>query len=586
VGNPEHDATLTGLFRAAVLRHPGRVAVGDDTRTLTYAELDAHSDAVASALLEHGIGAEDRVGVHLRRSPDLIAAVLGVLKAGAAYLAVDTRYPDARRDLMLRAGGARVVLTEPAFAEPLRDVVPLPVTLDRLVPARLAEPPRVTPSGAASVLFTSGSSGTPKAIVLEHRNIVFFATNPAMPRLTEQDRVGQISSVSFDAFHFELWSAVAAGARIVILPPVPDLLAAGFRERMRHYGVSAMLVPTMVVNHVVREDRDAFAPLRVLQAGGDVLLPSTCRDLLAGGFAGELYNLCGPAEATTACTAHRVTAQDAEGDTVPIGRPLDGVSVRVVRPDLSPAAPGEVGELLVGGPGVARGYLDAPERTGERFRTLPEGRFYRTGDLVRQRGDGVLLFMGRADGQVKVRGYRVEPGEVERVLRRCPGVGDAVVLPDGDGEDRRLVAFAVLADSVPLRRLHAHASAELPDYLVPSEIIAVPEIPATDHGKRDLDALRALLADGAGAFRPPESDTARYLAELWQDLLGVRRVGLDDDFYALGGHSLQAFRVQRRISRELGVDLDHTVLLRTTVLADLVAVMDDLIDAALAGEAR
>ncbi|MFI7643310.1 non-ribosomal peptide synthetase [Nonomuraea sp. NPDC049400] len=594
--NPEHDAsrvavsTLTELFGAIARRHPDRIAVRDDVQALTYAQLDERSDAVAAALRRRGVVVEDRVGVHLRRSAGLIAAVLGVLKAGAAYVAVDTRYPNARRDLMLHAGSVHVVITEDALAKSLGDVVPEVLRLEQVEPAEVVDAPVMTPSNAASVLFTSGSSGAPKAIVLEHRNILSFATNPALPRLTDQDRVGQISSVSFDAFHFELWSAIAAGAQIVVLPAVPDLLSADFQRQMRRHRISAMLVPTMVVNHVVREDRDAFAPLRVLQAGGDVLLPSTCRDLLAGAFTGELYNLYGPAEITTACTAHLVTAQDATGDSIPIGRPLDGVTLRIVRPDLSPVAPGEVGELLVGGSGVARGYLGAPRETGERFITMPgAGRLYRTGDLVRQRDDGVLLFMGRADNQVKVRGYRVEPGEAERALRRHPEVSDAVVLPDGEGEDRRLVAFVVLDGTLPLRELRVHAEAELPDYLVPSDMVALPSIPATDHGKRDLDALRTLLAKQRArddSFRQPQSDTAQYLAQLWQELLGIERVGLDDDFFALGGHSLQAFRAQRRINRDLGIELELKVLLRNTVLADLVSVMDELIDDALAGDAR
>lgn len=579
--------TLTGLFLDTITRFPDRPAVRDDMATLTYAELDRRSRAVAAAVRTAGVGRGDRVAISMRRSTHLVAAVLGVLRAGAAYVAVDTRYPDARRDMMIRASGASLMLADDSTAAAVAELGPAMVRAD-LIAGQVAdgvELPEVAASDAASVLFTSGSAGQPKAIVLEHRNICSFATNPTMPGLAEEDRVGQVSSVSFDAFHFELWSTLAAGAEMVVLPAVPDLLAGDFQRQLRRYRITAMLVPTMVVNQVVREDRDAFAALRLLQVGGDVLLPSTCRDLFASAFAGELYNLYGPAEITTACTAHRVVEADAHADSVPIGKPLAEVTVRVVDADRRSVAPGEVGELLVGGPGVARGYLDAPELTADRFVVDDGQRSYRTGDFVRERADGVLSFVGRGDDQIKVRGYRVEPGEVERGLCKHADVVDAVVLPDGDGEDRRLVAFVVLDGELTIRDLRARATAELPDYLVPSDLITVHAIPATDHGKRDLDALRQLLAlhrERADSFKEPQGETARFIAQLWQELLGVERVSAHDDFFALGGHSLQGFRVQRRISRELGITLEPTTLLENSVLSTFAAEVDQLVDEGLA----
>lgn len=588
-GNGPYGTTLVELFSSTVSRLPHHPAVRDEERSSTYAEFDSRSTAIAAALVVRGVHRGDRVAVCMRRSTDLVAAILGVLKAGAAYVAVDTRYPQARRELMVRSSGARVVLADAESEKSMSTTASTVEQIDHLASAvRGSTPdvPYIAADDAASVLFTSGSLGTPKAIVLEHRNICSFATNPAMPALTEDDRVGQISSVSFDAFHFEMWSALAAGAEMVILPAVPDLLAADFQRQLRRYRISAMLAPTMVVNHVVREDRDAFAPLRLLQAGGDVLLPSTCRELLASGFGGELYNLYGPAEITTACTAHRVTQEDAGADSIPVGRPLAGVTVRVVDSDLASVRPGEIGELLVGGPGLARGYLGAPELTAERFLVGEDGRrMYRTGDLVREGDDGVLLFVGRADGQVKVRGYRVEPGEIERALRGHTDVVDAVVLPDGGGEDRRLVAFVVLDGGLTVRDVRAHATAELPDYLVPSDFVVLSAMPATEHGKRDLGALRDLLVqqrERAASFREPEGETARFVANVWQEILGVERVGADDDFFELGGHSLHGFRVQRRINRELGVALEPTALLEHSVLSVFAGVVDRLVDEKLA----
>lgn len=574
--------TLIELFRTTAMLYPDGAAVVHGDLTLSYTELDIASNAVARMLQNRGVTLEDRVGVHLERSPDLYVALLGILKAGAAYVAVDTRYPAARRDFMLVNSGAKVIVTDPRHTVDLQHLGIEVVTIADA--GGEPDPLEIAPATAASVLFTSGSSGEPKAVVLEHRNLVSFATNPSLPRLRPGERVGQISSVSFDAFHFEVWTAFADGACSVVLPPVPDLLAADFQRQMRRHDIAAMLVPTMVVNHVVREDGDAFASLRILQVGGDVILPSACRDLLAGEFRGELFNLYGPAEISTACTAHRITAEDAESDTIPIGQPIDGVTVHVLDADLNPVPAGEVGEVFVGGHGVARGYQNRPDLTAERFLTLdhlgdPGRRFYRTGDLVRRRADGILEFAGRADRQVKVRGYRVEPDEVERGLRRRHDVHDAVVLPDGEGDDRWLVAFVVLDEGLTLAVLRAWAEAELPDFMVPSRFVTLSEIPANEHGKRDYVLLQDLLAEHrrrSDTYAAPSTATEKYLADLWEELLGVERVGRDEDFFGLGGHSMQAFRMHRRIGRDLGVDLDFPVVLDAPVLSELARMVDEV----------
>ncbi|WP_222718757.1 non-ribosomal peptide synthetase [Actinokineospora xionganensis] len=570
------------MFAASVAAHADRPAVSDDEQTLTYAQLDTRADRLAAALLARGVRAQDRVGLYLDRSVDVLVAILGILKAGGAYVAVDTRYPDARRDHMLVNSQSRLVITRPEWQATLAhlelETIGLRGEPAEAAGARMA----VEPDWAASVLFTSGSSGQPKAILLEHRNLCSFATNPSLPALAPKDRVGQISSLSFDAFHFEMWSALAAGAEVVVLPPVPELLAVDFRRELKRRRITAMLVPTMVVNQVVHEDRDAFAALRLLQVGGDVLLPAACRDVLDGEFSGELYNLYGPAEITTACTAHRVTTADTDRDSIPIGRPLAGVTVRVLTPELREAGPGEIGEIHVGGPGLAREYLGQPELTAERFVRSPFAddttRLYRTGDLARVAEDGVLEFIGRVDDQVKVRGYRVEPGEVERALTRHRDVREVAVLSIGSDDDKRLVAFVVLAGSLTLQRLREYAEAELPDFLVPSHFVRLREMPVSEHGKRDSAALQALLRDHHERTRRRVAlvtDTEKRLAAIWAELLGVEEVGRDEDFFSLGGHSLLAFRMNSRMKRELDVSFEMTVILRNSVLADLAARIDE-----------
>ncbi|MEU6813667.1 non-ribosomal peptide synthetase [Streptomyces sp. NPDC046860] len=574
--------SLLDLFARTVARHPLRRAVSDPDTVLTYQELDRRADVVAALLTARGIGPGDRVGLYTSRSADVFTAVLGVLKAGAAYVAVDDRYPDTRRDLMLTASGAAAVLTREDWAPRLTGlgtaVVPLPAVYGT-APAPAARP---APDDAASVLFTSGSTGTPKAIVLEHRNLVAFARNSALAPLTAEDRVGQISSLSFDLFHYEIWNTFAAGAEVVVLPPVPELLETGFRAGLTRLGITAMLVPTMVVNHVATEHPDAFAPLRVLQVAGDVILPAACRNILGSGFTGGLYNLYGPAESTTACTAHRITARDAEGDAIPIGRPLDGVTAHVFH-DGRPAAPGETGELLIGGLQLARGYLDAPELTAERFVADPHGtgtgRVYRTGDLVRLREDGVLDYVGRADNQCKIRGFRVELGEVERLMRTLPGVRDAVVVAEGEGTDRMLTAF--VAGDGPLEEAGVREAAEkeLPFFMVPGSVLILPGIPANHHGKRDVAALLGLLAERrrARADEAPAAlltPTELYLTGLWAELLGRPGIGRTDHFFERGGNSLLAFRMKMRIARDLGAAISHRTVLDHPVLAELARAVD------------
>ncbi|MFF3499865.1 amino acid adenylation domain-containing protein [Streptomyces sp. NPDC003247] len=577
---PGSPGTLVELFRNTARRHPDRPAVSDDTTSLSYAELDRRSDLVAALLRERGIGPEHRVAYHLRRGTPVFVTLLGILKAGAAYVPVDTRYPDARRDLMLTESRPSLVVTDPSesarAAAAGTDVWEF--GLDGL--AQPAEPlPDVHRRNAACLLFTSGSSGTPKGVVLEHHNLVHFATNPALPALTEQDRVGHVSSLSFDAFHFETWYAFAGGAEIVVLPTMPDLLTGDIGRELRRRRITAMLVPTMAFNHVVKEDRDAFATLRVLHTGGDVVLPEACRQLLSGSFAGEFHNLYGPTEGTTACSAHRVSGVADGEDSVPIGRELAGTGLLVLDAGLDEVPDGTVGELHITGAGVARGYLGRPGLTAERFLPDPHAtgaRMYATGDLVLRGPDGALRYVGRADDQVKIRGYRVEPREVERILARHPQLREVAVLAAGTGTDRHLVALVVPHDEVSLKELRAFAQEAMPDFMVPSSIVKVAEIPANDHGKRDTKRLAELI-DAHLRHRadhvPPRDETEKFLAELWSELLAVEEIGVHDDFFALGGNSLLAFRMQRRLVRELAVDISAREILTTSELGALAGIV-------------
>jgi amino acid adenylation domain-containing protein len=577
---PGSPGTLVALFRTSARNHPDRPAVVGDQTSLTYAELDRSSDLVAAALRAQGVGPGHRVAYHLQRGIPVFVTLLGILKAGAAYVPVDTRYPDERRDLMLTASRPALIVTDPGGREQVgslgTDV--WEYDLDGL-PGQESGPADVHEEQAACVLFTSGSSGTPKGVVLDHRNIVHFATNPALPELTPQDRVGHVSSLSFDAFHFETWCAFAGGAAIVVLPTMPDLLTGDIGRELRRRRITAMLVPTMALNHVVKEDREAFSALRVLHTGGDVILPEACRQLLSGSFSGQLYNLYGPTEGTTACSAHHVAAVADGEDSVPIGRELAGTVLHVLDADLTAVPDGTVGELHIAGPGVARGYLDRPGLTAERFLPDPFAagrRMYATGDLVSRDTDGALRYVGRADDQVKIRGYRVEPREVERILGRHEQLREVAVLAAGTGTDRHLVALVVPHDEISLKELRAHAEKAMPDYMVPSSLVKVAEVPANDHGKRDTKHLAEILQAHLRHREKhvaPRDETERYLAELWSELLAVEEIGVHDDFFALGGNSLLVFRMQRRLVRELVVDISAREILVTSELGALAGIV-------------
>jgi amino acid adenylation domain-containing protein len=591
MGTSSRSATLVDLFSTSAARHGDRTAVSCGAESLSYRELDKRSDVLSRRLAAQGVHREDRVAVCLDRGADVAVAILGVLKSGACYVAVDDGYPDQRRNLMIEESGARFALCAPGTGGRIGGDCK-PVEWHSAEPVDLAgvrPPGPPAPENAACVLFTSGSTGNPKGVVLEHRNLLAFALAEGLPALTPDDRTGQISSVSFDAFHFELWCTLARGAELVVLPALPDLLGADLNRQLRRNRITVLLVPTMAVNHVVTEDRNAFAPLRVLHTGGDVLSPAVCREILAGGFRGEFCNLYGPTEATTACAAYRIRDLPADADTVPIGSAIAGATLAVLDAAGTPVVAGEVGELFVGGAGVARGYLSQPAATTARFVPDPaaggDARMYATGDLVRQHCDGPLEFIGRVDDQVKIRGYRVDPREVERSLSRCADVLDVAVVPAGTGEDRWLAALIVPYDTLTPQEIQAFAEDGLPPYLVPSLFLIVPEIPATANGKRDRKGMAELIAEArrrAAERVEPRTKTELYLVKLWEELLATETIGANEDFFALGGNSMLAFRVQRRLGRDLGVTVELGEVIDRAVLADLAAMIDGLLD----GDAR
>ncbi|WP_091577315.1 non-ribosomal peptide synthetase [Micromonospora sediminicola] len=576
-------ATLPELLARTVRRHPDLTAVSDQETELTYAQLADRVEVVAAQLVRLGVTAEDRVGIYLPRGVGAVVVVLGVLRAGAAYVPIDVSYPNLRRDEMVKAAGLRLLITEPGRA---RRLTSLPVEVAELdwrtpEPGAVA-PARVGPDSAACVLFTSGSTGQPKGVVLEHRQMAAFAEDPVIPVVGPGDRVAQSSNLSFDTFTFELFRSVAGGAQLVVMPAIADLIGADLQRQLRRHRITAMLAPAIALNHVARHDREAFASLRVLCSGGDVLLADTCRQLRDGGFTGQLWNLYGPTEATVACSGQPIEELPDQCVRVPIGQSLDFARLYVLDDTLAPVPPGEPGELYVGGAGVGRGYLDLPGLTAQRFVADPfasdGGRMYATGDRVRTDPGGALEYLGRVDSQVKVSGHRVEPAEVERALYQHPQVREVAVTGVGEAGDLRLLAFVIPAvEELSPAEMRAFLSERLPAPYVPAEFVVLDAMPLDAHGKRDWAQLREMAADRSRrrrAYEAPRSETERYLVRLWEELLRVEAIGVHDDFFGLGGHSLLAARGRMRIQRDLRTNLPPQVVFENSVVEDLARVID------------
>lgn len=584
--NPAPE-TLVELFTRTVAEHPDRPAVSDEHLTLSYAELAARASSVAAGLQARGVGPQDRVAVALPRGTGAVAAVLGVLAAGAAVLAVDDAYPRRRQEQMLGSGAVRLLLTEQARVGRLDTGGASVAVLGDVLTGSGGQPVEVAPWDAAFVLFTSGSSGAPKAVVLEHRQVVAFAIDPVIPTIGPGDRMAQAASMSFDTFLFELWRSVAGGAQLVVMPSMVDLVGTDLHRQIRRRRITAMLAPAIVLNHLARHDREAVATLRLLCSGGDVLLAQTCRELRAGGLTGQLYNLYGPTETTVACTAHPIGDDPGALPRVPIGRALGGARLHVLDAALTPVPAGAEGELYVGGAGIGRGYLNRAADTAARFVADPFGgagaRLYATGDRVRLGADDALEFVGRIDGQVKVSGHRVEPAEVERVLYTHPGLFEVAVTGVADDDGVRLVAFVVgrAGDTTP-GAMRAFVADRVPASHVPAEFVVLDAMPLDAHGKRDMISLRQLVADRSGRRRPyvaPRTETEAYLVELMEDLLRLEHLGIDDDFFGLGGHSLLAARGRMRIQRELGITLPPQALFENPVVRELAALVERAPDA-------
>ncbi len=587
------DATIPALFAAQVARNPDAPALVFGGESVSYAELDRRSNALAWLLRRRGVGTDMRVGVAMERGPGLVAALLAVLKAGGAYLPIHIGTPAPRVATMLTAGDARLVLVTAQTADAMPRLAGVDMLRVDAVPAAAgqaageqAAPPDVAhPLSLACILFTSGSTGVPKGISIPQRGVVRLVSDPAYAPLGPGERLLLMSPVAFDLSTMEIWGALLTGATVVIAPPgrlgLPDVASL-----LRSSGVTVVWLTAGLFHQVAETDIDALATVGVLMSGGDVLNPDAVRAVLAARRGRPLVAGYGPAENTTFTSCHVMTDPGQAAATVPIGRPIQHTSVYVLDARGRPVPIGVTGELYTGGDGLARGYAGNAAATAEKFVPDPYGhgtRLYRSGDLARWRADGTLDFVGRVDNQVKIRGFRVEPGEVAAVLREHPGVQESVVLVAGEGEQRHLIGYVTPADGVDPAALQPSAlrdfvAQRLPDYLVPAAFKAVDRFPLTANGKVDRAALPPAELQARREAAPPRGATEERLADIWRLLLpqdGARAgIGREDTFFALGGNSLSAARLMFRIGEVFGVELGLAAFYEAPTLAASAAAID------------
>jgi amino acid adenylation domain-containing protein len=578
---PDAGATPVHFAVAAqAARDPDAIAVTDGSNDWSYAWVDGRANALAQGLIERGVGAEDRIAVHGDRSVDLVVALLAILKAGAVYVPLDPMYPAPRLAAMVAVARPRLVLCADSMRVTLPPLDCPVLTLDD--PGTIGPPPRVevSPDQAAYVIFTSGSSGAPKGIALAHRGLAnMLADWNSTFAMAPHGRLLQFASISFDASLWEILSALSAGATLCIgsratLYSAEDLIGALARLRITH----ALLPPSLLGNM----DPGALPDLVCIAAIGERCTADIARRWSRGR---RFFNAYGPAEGTiTDCVyEHRIGSVGSDDDP-PIGRPMANVSLYVLDGDGNPVPPGVPGELAIGGINVARGYIGRPGETATRFAPDPRGagrgaRMYLSGDRVVMRRDGALRFLGRADGQVKIRGTRVEIGEIEHALRAHGGVRDAVVVArEWPGvAEVRLVGYIVPADigappSAP--ELRTFLRSRLAEAMVPATFVVLGALPISSNGKIDRPALPAPRWDrdgGIAAFRLPTAGLEERLAAIWRRVLKLERVGADDNYFDLGGDSIISIRLVAAAQRE-GIALSPRDIFEHQSIAKLVAV--------------
>jgi amino acid adenylation domain-containing protein/non-ribosomal peptide synthase protein (TIGR01720 family) len=582
-------------FADQARRTPAAVALSYEGRTLTYAELDGRANGIARRLRALGVGPERRVGLCLERGPELVAAMLGVLRAGGAYVPLDPAYPAGWLSFVLQDADVAVLLTTAAVRGALPEFAGATLLLDEEPVEREGAAPLDVPADPAQlayVIYTSGSTGRPKGVLVTHANVVrLFAATEGLFGFGERDVWTLFHSSAFDFSVWEIWGALLYGGRLVVVPHAVTRSPGDFHALLLREGVTVLNQTPSAFHPLARADAaspagPAHLALRLVIFGGEALDPASLGPWFGrhGDERPRLVNMYGITETTVFVTHRAMRAADVEAVRgSPIGVAIGDLSACVLDAAGRLAPPGVPGELFVGGAGVARGYLGRPALTAERFvpdpfSAAPGARLYRTGDRVRGSGDGGLEYLARVDQQVKVRGFRIEPGEIEAVLREHPGVAEAVVVAREDAPgDRRLAAYwtprAAPGPATP--ELRAFLRRRLPEHMVPAAFMELASVPLTENGKADRAALPRPRADEGAEHRPaPATATERALAAIWGEVLQVEGVGAHDNFFDLGGNSILLLQVFSRVRDRVSAAVSVTDLFQYRTVAEAAAHLD------------
>ncbi len=566
-----HETPLPQLIEQQVARTPDAPAVSFAGQQLTYRELNARANRLAHYLREKGVGPEVLVGIFIERSLEMVVGLLGILKAGAAYVPMDPTYPAERIGFMLEDAEMPVLVTQSHLVSRLPEHTASLVCLDTDTAALEEQPdtnpiPLATPRNRAYVIFTSGSTGRPKGVQICHRAVVNFLISMSRePGLTTEDRLLAVTTLSFDIAGLEIYLPLIVGAHIIVASAATAIDGTALIQELTQERITVMQATPITWRILLAAGWQGNPNLKIL-CGGEALPPELAQPLLSK--VGSLWNVYGPTETTIWSTAWEIKPGD---EPISIGRPIANTDIYLLDPHRQPVPIGVPGELFIGGDGLARGYLNRPELTAERFikhpfSSDPSDRIYGTGDLAYYQPDGTIIVIGRLDHQVKVRGFRIELGEIESVLSQHPTVQQAVLVVREDTPgDKRLVAYVMpRPEQHPLAdELHRHVQQRLPAYMVPAAFVIMETFPQTPNGKIDRRALPApdtTSVERESSFVAPQTLLQQQLADIWQDLLQTHPIGIHDNFFEMGGHSLLAIRLVNRIEQAMGKKLTLSTL--------------------------
>ncbi len=570
------------LFELQAQRSPDAIAVTSEESHLTYRELNERANQLAWYLIGRGVGPDSPVGLCIDRGPEMVVALLGILKAGGAYVPLDPRLPDARLSFMLADVRPRVVLTKKSLRASLfgKDAIFLDASRDAIAQERTENPRNsVRPRNLAYVMYTSGSTGKPKGVPIEHRSVVnLLSCMQHTVALTAEDVLIALTTLSFDIAGLEIYLPLISGASLTIAGAEDIVDGNRLRDLLAESGATTVQATPATWRLLIEAGWQGSPHLKIL-CGGETLPPELAKELIVRG--GSVWNVYGPTETTIWSSVYRVTGQ--EQGPIPIGRPIANTCIYILDSHRNPVPANVTGEIYIGGDGLARGYLNRAELTAERFVEnwlAPEQspRLYRTGDLGRFRSNGEIEYLGRVDSQVKLRGLRIELGEVESVLASHPAVAEAVVMVSGEGEQQKLTAYVVVNEEEDGKgapsagELRRYLRAKLPEHMVPASYWQVEVLPLLSSGKVN----RAAVAGCGGKplvdkeeLAGPRNEVEAKLAEIWRELLEVKQVGMEQNFFELGGHSLLVLQVTARIRRIFEVELAVRSVFEAPTIAGL-----------------